>query len=322
MVSKVNVAQIRDQLVDAIRQGDEPRARRLVPQLGAGPRQVRRVLEAMLEDPASLVRQAGAFGLGELGGAASVRRLEQQLAVEEGRGNYDGEAVAGDIVQALSRIEDAGARASLVRKLERLTAGKPERSDVNEVAYALWMKRHPDLLPVVRRGLQQLSVPEPNALHGLLVLLEKSPEELGTWALDPAIPVKHKTGVLMLLEEDLPDPLVSTLPKFISAASVLVHPALSQRGEAAYFCEVLFSVVFLHSERILVALPAEASGELRQLARSLVAATALGCALKAASVLKLVGRPEDVTELEAHRPADPTFAKVFDEAVQALRNVH
>ena len=322
MASKVDVAQIREQLVDAVGQGDEPRARRLVPQLGATPRQVRIVLEAMLEDPEPLVRQAGALGLGELGGAASVRRLEQQLAIEEARGNYDGETVAGDIVRALSRIEDSGARASLVRKLERLAAGKPERSEVNEAAYALWMKRHPDLLPVVQRGMQQISVPEPNALHGLLMLLEKSPEELGTWALDPAVPVKHKTGVLMLLEEDLPDSLVSALPKFISAASALIHPALSQRGEAAYFCEVLLNVVFLHWERIFVAVPAEVSGELRQLARRLVAATSMGCALRAASVLKLVGRPEDVTELEAHRPADPTFAKVFDEAAQALRSLH
>jgi hypothetical protein len=322
MAFKVDVAQIRDQLVEAVKQGDEPRARRLVPLLGATSRQVRMVLEAMLEDPDSLVRQAGAFGLGESGGAASVRRLEQQLAIEEGRGNYDGEAVAGDIVRALSRIEDAGARASLVRKLERLTAGKPQRSDINETAYALWMKRHPDLLPVVRRSLQQLSVPDPNALHGLLVLLEKSPEELGTWVLDPAVSVKHKTGVLMLLEADLPDTLISYLCEATLAARALIHSALSERGEASYFCEVLFSVVVLHWERILVALSTETRAELRQLALKLMAATSMGCAMRAASVLKLVGRPEDVRELEAHRPIDPTFAKVFDEAIQALRNLH
>jgi HEAT repeat protein len=322
MASKVDVAQIRDQLVDAVKQGDEPRARRLVPLLGGTPRQVRTVLEAMLEDPESLVRQAGAFGLGELGGAASVRRLEQQLAVEEGRGNYDGEAVAGDIVRALSRVEDAGARDSLVRKLERLAVGKPQRSDVNETAYALWMKRHQDLLPVVRRSLQQLSVPDPNALHGLLVLLEKTPEELGVWALDPAVPVTHKTGVLMLLEEDLPDTLISCLQEFVLAARALIHSALSQRGEASYFCEVLLSVVSLHWERLLVTLPTDTRAELRQLALGLVAATSMGCAMRAASVLKLVGRPEDAKALETHRPADPTFAKVFDEAAQALRNLH
>jgi hypothetical protein len=29
-----------------------------------------------------------------------------------------------------------------------------------------------------------------------------------------------------------------------------------------------------------------------------------------------------VAELEAHRPADPDFAKIFDEAAQALRSLH
>ncbi|HYH94705.1 HEAT repeat domain-containing protein [Hyalangium sp.] len=322
MANKVDVAQIRGQLVDAVKQGDEPRARVLVPQLGPGPRHVRVVLEAMLEDPDALVRQAAAFGLGELSGATSVRCLEQQLAIEEARGDYDGEAVVEEIVRALSRIEDAGARASLVRKLDRLAAGRPERSDVNEVAHALWKKRHPELLPVVRRSFEQLSLPEPNTLHGLLVLLEKSPVELGAWALDSAVPVRHKTGVLMLLEEQLPDSLISAFPKFISAASALIRPALNQRGEAAYFCEVLLNALLMHRERLLIALPEAVRAELRHVARSLVASKAMGCALRAASVLEFVGRPEDATELETHRPADPTFAKVFDDVVRALRSLH
>lgn len=125
----------------------------------------------------------------------------------------------------------------------------------------------------------------------------------------------------MLLEEQLPDSLISALPEFISAASALIRPALSQHGEAAYFCEVLLSVLLMHRERLLIAQSEAVRAELRHVARSLIASTAKGCALRAASVLEFVGRPEDATELEAHRPADPTFAKVFDDAARALRSL-
>jgi hypothetical protein len=55
------VARVQEELVSAVKQGDEALARKLVFQLGAGPRQVRAVLETMLEEPASLVRQAAVF---------------------------------------------------------------------------------------------------------------------------------------------------------------------------------------------------------------------------------------------------------------------
>jgi hypothetical protein len=108
----------------------------------------------------------------------------------------------------------------------------------------------------------------------------------------------------------------------IAAAWDLSAQAVSERGEAAYFCERLLGVVLAYWGRIHIRLPQEARAELRQLALRLVAAVSMGCALKAAGVLKLVGRPEDVAALETHRPADPTFAKVFDEAAQALRSLH
>ncbi|WNG61243.1 hypothetical protein F0U59_45935 [Archangium gephyra] len=229
----LDVARIQEELVSAVKQGDEALARKLLFQLGAGPRQVRAVLEAMLEEPTSLVRQAAVFGLGEVGGAASVRRLEQQLALEEARQDYDGEAVAEDITRALSRIEDASARASLVRKLERLVASKPERSDINELACALWRRRHPGLIATVRKSLEELALPVPHGLHGLRVLLEKSPEELVLWARVPSIPPEDKTRVLVLLQEEIPDSLVPVLLAFISTAQALLEPAIREQGEAA-----------------------------------------------------------------------------------------
>jgi hypothetical protein len=108
---KPDVALVQEELVSAVKQGDEALARKRVFQLGTGPRQVRALLEAMLEEPAALMRQAAVFGLGELGGTASVRRLEQQLALEEARRDYDGAAVVEDITRALGRIEETGARA-------------------------------------------------------------------------------------------------------------------------------------------------------------------------------------------------------------------
>src|SRR3954449_12004401 len=106
MAHKIDVARIRDEMVQAFKWGEEDRVRSLIPQLGTGAKQIRAALEAMLEAPDSLVRQAAAFGLGELGGAASAKRLEEQLAIEEARGDYDGEAVVEDIVRALGRIEE------------------------------------------------------------------------------------------------------------------------------------------------------------------------------------------------------------------------
>jgi len=321
MAQRVDFSRLRDELVDAVKQGDENRARGLVPRLGAGPRHIRTVLEAMLEDPAGLVRQAAAFALGELGGAASARRLERQLSIEEARGDHDGAAVAEEITRALGRIKEEAARVSLVRRLERVTAGKLERSDADELALALWRKRHPELLHVVARSLEQLGEPKPHALLGLLLLLERTPEQLSAWAIDPAVPVSHKTAVLTVLKNELPDEWLSTIPAFITAAHARVDEAMHGHGEAAYFCEDLLSTVLLHRARLLGALPQQAHSELRAASRSLVGAESMGCALRAAALLKYVGQPEDAAILDAHQPADSTFAKVFNDTAQALRGL-
>jgi hypothetical protein len=313
------VAQIQDELVRLVKLGDEAQARTLIPQLGTGLRQIRAVLQAMLESPEGLVRQAAVFGLGELGGAASVKLLEKQLAIEEARGDYDGEAVVEDITRALGRIKGASARAPLVRRLERLVAGKPERSDVNELAYALWSKRHPDLIPVVRASLEKLTLPAPHGLHGLLTLLEKSPEELDTWARDPSVSLEHKRTVLAVAEEDVPDTMLPVLPAFIATAQAASEKIEGHRSDAEYYCERLFSVLLQDRKRFVGAAPAEMRSELRVLALKVISATSPNPSLSAAVILGLVGHPEDVAFLEAHCPEDPTFAKVFRDAAQALR---
>jgi hypothetical protein len=323
MAHKIDVAQIRDELVRAVKWGDEDRARGLVPQLGVGPRQVRIVLDAMLNDPDSLVRQAAAFALGELGGAASATRLAEQLAIEEARGSHDGEAVAEDIIRALGRIEEASARAPLIRRLERLAAASaPEPSDIIMLARALWRRRHPDIAPAVRRNLERISLPAPHGLHGLLVLLEKSPADLGTWALDPTVPIKHKTQALVVLEEDVPDSLLPILPAFISLAEALGEQPLSVDRNAEYYCECLLSMLLTDRERLLPALPQNTRSVLRTVARRLITATFPNASISAAVVLETVGRPEDASFLEAHSPEYPTLAKVFLDAAQTLRNLH
>lgn len=318
MTPKPDVMQWQQELVDACKYGEEARAGVLVTQLGA--RKARPLLEDMLTNPDALVRQAAAFGLGALGGATSARRLEQQLAIEEAREDADGESVVEAITQALGRITESGARASLVRRLERLVAGTPDPGDVSALAHALWRRRHPELLPSVRRSLEQMGPPASRPLHGLLMLLEKSPEELRQWACEPSVPLEHKTGVLTVLEEELPDTLVSALPSFISVAQALSGAAARQQGEASYYCDRLLILLLLQEERVLPTLPPESRSELRELARTLVAATALNCSLRAASLLKFVGQPEDASLIEAHRPAEPVLAKVFDDAARALRN--
>ncbi|WNG51253.1 hypothetical protein F0U60_49310 [Archangium minus] len=310
-----------DELIDAVHEGDELRARGLVAQLAVQPRQARAILEAMLAAPDALVRQAAAFGLGELGGRASAKRLEQQLALEEARGDYDGESVVEAITRALGRIDDASARASLMRKLERLATGPQESSDVGTVVNALWRKRHPEMIPAVRRCLERFDPSTSKVLQGLLVLLEKTPEEVSTWAGNPSVPVAHKTEVLTVLDAELPDALAATLPSFISAAHALAETAARQNGEASYYCDRLFTLLLLYKERVLPALPKEARAELRDLTRTLVAATAPNCSLRAAILLKLVGRPEDASLIEAHRPTEPVLAKVFDDAARTLRGL-
>jgi hypothetical protein len=320
MKRTLNMEQVQNELVEAFTWGDEAQARLLMSQLAAQPRKARALLETMLQDSDAQVRQAAAFGLGELGGTASARRLEQQLSLEEARGDYDGESVVEVITEALGRIEKAGTRATLVRRLERLVASHPDPGDIGTVAHALWRRRHPDMLPAVRRALEQLSQPAWSILHGLLLLLEKSPEELTTWAADPSVPAEHKMEVIYILEADVPETLAPALPSFIAAAHDLIEPAATQDGEAAYYCERLFRFLLLYEERLLPALPEESHAKLRTLARSLVPSPSLNCSFQAAVLLKYVGRPEDVSVLEAHRPEDPVGAKTFDGVARVLRS--
>lgn len=294
MTRGMDVEKWRDELVDACAWGEDARARALVSRLGAQPRKARALLETMLNEPDVQVRQAAVFALGELGGAASASRLEQQLSLEEARGDHDGSSVADAITLALGRIGEASARASLVRRLERLAAGKQDPGDVNTVALSLWRRRHPDLLPAIRRNLDRFAPRVSSDLHALLVLLEKTPGELCTWLRDPSIPLEHKTSATAVLEEELPETLLSTLPAFISEASALAGTAVAQRGEASYFCERLLSFVLSHREQILASLPQESRSELRALARRLVASVALNCSSRAVLLLQLIGEPEDL----------------------------
>ncbi|KFA88556.1 hypothetical protein [Archangium violaceum] len=318
MAHTTTTAQLQDELIDACMWGEEDRARELISRFGAEP-QARALLEKMLQEEDARARQAAAFGLGELGGAAGVRRLEQQLTLEEARGDYDGESVVEEIIRALGRIEDTEARAALVRKLERLAATEPELSDVNVVTQALWKKRHPDLISTVRRSLAQLGPKAHGSLPGLLVLLEKTPEELREWVRSPSVSMEDKTRVITVLEADLPDALASTLPSFISAATALLEKAASQEGEAAYYCDRLFALFLLFKERVLPALPEETRAELRTLARNLVPAVSPNCSFGAAVLLKHIGQPEDAAVIEANRPEDSVGAEAFDAIARALR---
>lgn len=315
MTSTLDIARAQAELTEAFHQGDEARALALLSQLGRNPREVRATLESMLTAADARFRQASAFGLGELGGAASTRRLEQQLAIEEARGDPDGASVAEAITRALGRIEETDARASLVKRLERLAAGRPSPSELYTVVYALWKRRHPELLPAVTRSLERLPLPAAGALRGLHVLLEKPPEELRAWAQDPSISVEHKAQVLAVLEEEVPDALLPVLPAFISTAHALV---IGERTVGSY-CECLLSMLLAHRERVLPALPSEARETLRTVALRLLASTDPDCALRSAILLQHIGRPEDASNIEAHRPADPIAARAFDAAALALR---
>lgn len=321
MTIKPDIKQWQQELVDACKYGDESQARALITQLDTQSRKARAVLESMLADSDALVRQAAAFGLGELGGAASAKRLEKQLAIEEARADHDGASVVAAITQALGRTKDSSARASLVRRLKRLTEGKPGRAEVNEVAYALWRRQHPELIPAVRQTLEQLSLPAPTALHGLLLLLEKSPGELSSWVRDLSVPIQHKAEVLMVLSEQIPDTLLSSLESFISTAHALIDVTASQRGADCYYFEDLLSLLLIHRDRTLPALSQEVRAELHDVARKLVVSTCPACSLKSAVILGYVGHSEDAGLLEAHRPAEQALARVFDDAARALREL-
>ncbi|MFP2931857.1 hypothetical protein ACLESO_43125 [Pyxidicoccus sp. 3LG] len=305
---------MREALVETFQQGDEARARTLVLQLGQGARQVRSILAAMLDESDAHARCAGAFGLGVLGGTASIRLLEQQLAIEGARGDYDGASVADVITQALSHIKEAGARASLVKRLERLASGTPPASDMYSLVYALWRQRHPDLLPSVTRALRTLSLPDAGALLGLRILLEKSPGELREWVGDPDVPLEEKTWVLSILDKEVPGSLHSVFPEFISVAAS-AHPW----DEAMDYAECLLSVLLSHREQLVPALPEETRLMLRSVALGLLASTNPNCSLRAAVLLQHIGRPEDAGLIDAFRPEDSIGARVFDDAARTLR---
>lgn len=91
------------------------------------------------------------------------------------------------------------------------------------------------------------------------------------------------------------------------------------KSEASYYCERLLTLVHPHQDRLLPALPAGARSELLELARALVPAVSLNCALRAAVVLQSVGLPGDAALIDAHRPSEPVLAQVFDDAARALR---
>lgn len=319
MSHTMNTVQLKDELIDACMWGEDTRARELISRFGAEPK-ARALLEEMLQEDDARARQAAVFGLGELGGAAGVSRLEQQLTLEEARGDYDGESVVEEIIRTLGRIEDTGARAALLRKLERLAATEPELSDVNVVTQALWKRRHPDLLSTVRRSLAQLDPKAHGCLPGLLVLLEKTPDELRAWVHSPRVSVGDRTRVITVLDADLPDDLLPTLPSFISAASALLEQAASQKGEAASYCDRLFVLFLRYKERVLPALPEETRSELRTLTRSLVPAVSPNCSFGAAALLQYMGLPEDAAVIDANRPEDSVGAEAFDAIARALRS--
>jgi hypothetical protein len=313
---------LQEELIDAVHECDEARARELVAQLGVQPRKARSLLEDMLADPDATVRQAAAFGLGAIGGAASARILEKQLALEEARKDYDGESVVEEITRALGHLEESGARATLLRRLERLVASNPDPGDVGTVAYALWRRRHPDLLPVVRQSLERLAPVRSESLQGLQLLLEKTPKELQLWAVDPSVPLGHKTGVLLLLEEELPEAFVSTLPAFIFAAHSMAGTATAERrSDSANYCDRLFSLLLEHREQLLPSFSQETRAELYDLTRTLVAAPVPIPFLRAAVMLRFIGCPEDATLLDARMPEEPVLAKVFDNSARVLRGL-
>ncbi|HYO65147.1 MAG TPA: hypothetical protein VEU33_03610 [Archangium sp.] len=322
MAREIDLEQWRSELVDAFHWGDQERARSLVVTLReAQPRRVHGVVEQMLQSPDGKVRQAAAFALGELGGPASARRLEQQLLAEESRGDFDASSVVQVITQALSQIESASSRATLVRRLNRLAAGSPEGSDVDDVVYALWRKRHPELIPAVGGALDRIVPPASEGLQALLRLLENSPEELRVWIEDGSVPVEQKTKVLTVLDEEMPEELVPVLPSLIFLAGSMIEVASTNKGQERRFCDRLFNLLLLHREHLLSPLSAKARAVLREVARRMVAAPETVRIIKAATLLEYVGQRVDADLLAEHKPQDEVPGRVYEEAIGVLRKL-
>ncbi|HEX5745383.1 MAG TPA: hypothetical protein VFZ09_04010 [Archangium sp.] len=322
MAREIDVEQWRSELVDAFHWGEQERARALVATLReAQPRRVHGVLEQMLQSTEGKVRQAAAFALGELGGSTSARRLEKQLLVEESRGDSDASSVVQVITEALGHLESTRSRSTLVRRLNRLAAGTPDSSDVDDVVYALWRKRHPELLPAVRAGLQRIAPPASEGLRALLRLLEGSSQELRVWIEDESVPLEQKTKVLTVLDEEVPEELVPVLPSFIFLAASMLNMASTRKGQERRFCERLFNLLLLHRERLISTLPPKARTVLREVSRRMIAASETVRSIKAATLLEYVGQREDADLLEEHKPQDEVLGRVYEEAAEVLRKL-
>ena len=320
MGQKWDVAEFQQALVEAFDWDDEERARGVVARFGEQPRRARAALEEMLESPDASVRRAGAFGLGELGGTASVKRLEEQMSLEEAREDYDGSSVLEVITEALGRIKGSGARSTLLRRFKRVVARKPSGYDLDEVTYALWQKRHPDLIPEVRAALAQIEPKLGHRLRMLLHLLETSPDKLAAWLQDRAVPASEKTDVLTLLDFSLPDDFLPILPAFIAAGRAVQDAASVKDSAEAEYCERLFVTLMIHWKRVEPALSAEERGHLQELARLCITSADSSCNIRAAGTLGRVGTPEDIPLLDAHRPEHPVLNELFDKAIRAIRN--
>jgi len=312
---------VRDGLVDAFEWGDDERLEELISQLAGQPRRASKVLDEMLSSPDARERSPAVFALGRLGGTRSLRRIEEQLAVEEAREDYDGSAVIEVITEALGHIKEAASRATLVRRFRRLLSGRPGETDVNDLCYALWRKRHPELISVVKSGLERFPAGSFPALDALLRLLETPIEALVAWSLDASVPLTPKRKVLTLLDEEFPRDFVPVLAALISAAEALKDaPVTQRRGEAASFCDRLFITTMLHRQWLLSALPVAAHQALRAVARRCVASLDPSCALQAALMLAYIGELKDMSLIEAHFPEDTSLVTTYQEAVQLLRS--
>ena len=175
------------------------------------------------------------------------------------------------------------------------------------------------MVPIVRRSLGQLTLAEPHGLSGLVVLLEKGPDELNAWARDQTVPLGLKARALAVLEEEVPPEWLPALLGFIGAAQALSEESVRQERETRAYCERLFSLLLGQRERLLAPLSEETRSVLRSVALKLITATQPNSSVRAAVMLKVVGLREDAIFLETHRPADSTCAKVYNEAIGVLR---
>jgi len=312
---------VRDGLRDAFRFGEDKRLDEFVSQLSASPRLANKLLDEMLSSPDASERSPAAFVLGKLGGARSLRRLKEQLAIEEAREDYDGSSVIEVITAALGHLKEAGSRSVLVRRFQRLLSGTPQEIDVNDLCYALWRKRHPELIPILRSAMEHFPAGRFPALDALLRLIETPPEKLVPWVMDPSVPLLPKRKLLTILDEELPRDFVPVMVALISVADSLGDaPVTQRRGDAPDYCERLFITLMLHSDWVLSALPEATRATLLAVSRRCVASINPSCALRAVWTLAYVGGLEDIPLIQAHFPESPIISEAYEEALQLLRS--